>query len=101
MNNESEKTKQRTMQQIQEALGGIVPRWATTLLLAICVFYLHRQVVQQDALAVTVSINTTSIAVLNNASKSTTESLRDLDKISRLIEARLLRLEMKEENRKP
>lgn len=89
------------MQQVQEALGGIVPRWATALLLAVCVFYLHRQVVMQDELAKIVSANTTSIAVLNITSRSTTEAIRDLEKISKILETRLLRLEMKEENRKP
>lgn len=86
---------------VKEAMSGTLPRWLTPILLAICIYYLNRQVVQQDAIAALVRDNTTSIAVLNAAAKSTTDSLDRLKEITRILETRLVRLETKEESRKP
>lgn len=95
-------------QKAKEAMGESVPRWATALLLAACVFFLSRLVKQHDVVvetvnshSVTIAANTTSIVALNKATQSTSETLAKVDQIARLLEQRLLGLEMKEEKRKP
>ncbi len=100
---------------VKEAMSGTLPRWLTPILLAVCVYLLQRQVAQNDATALMVRENTTAIALLNAGQKSAAESLRSvqesqrvatesLDKlkeITRILETRLVRLETKEENRRP
>ena len=85
----------------KETFSGTLPRWLTPILLALCVYFLQRQLSEQDAIAKDVRVNTTAIVVLKNSSVSMTEAVNNLDKISRLIEQRLTRLETKEEGRKP
>lgn len=85
----------------RETLSGTLPRWLTPILLAICAYYQIRQIAQQDALAKVVAENSTSLVVLKGSAASTTEALTNLDKISRLLEQRLARLEIREEMRKP
>lgn len=85
----------------KEIFSGTLPRWLTPILLSLCVYFLQRQLSEQDAIAKDVRINTTSIVVLKNSSVSMTEAVNNIDKISRIIEQRLTRLETIEEGRKP
>lgn len=85
----------------RETLSGTLPRWLTSILLTIVAFYQIRQVAQQDALAKVVGDNSTSLVVMKGNISITTEAISKLDKISRHLEDRLNRLEIREELRKP
>ncbi len=82
-------------------MGGTLPRWLTPILLALVVYLLQRQVAQNDAIAAIVRDHTTSLAVLNASLNSATKGLEKLQEITSILEKRLVRLETKEENRKP
>lgn len=91
----------RIMGMNRETLSGTLPRWLTPILLAVCAYYQIRQITQQDALAKIVGENATSIVVMKENLTSITEALSDIEKITRLLEQRLARLEIREELRKP
>lgn len=88
-------------QKTKEALGGVVPRWATAIAMGLCAYFLSRLVTQVDTVTESVHAHSVSIAQLSNASQTAGEALGKLDQIARLLELRLTRMETKEEQRKP
>jgi cobalamin synthase len=102
VNNEPQsKGKKGMSQKAQEALGGIIPRWATAIAMAVCAYFLSRLVHQVDTVTAVVQAHAVSIAQLSGASQTTGDALGKLDQITRLLELRLARMESKEEQRKP
>jgi hypothetical protein len=95
------KGKKGMSQRTQEALGGIIPRWATAISMAVCAYFLSRLVGQVDNVTAVVQAHSISIAQLSGASQTTGEALVKLDQIARLLELRLTRMETKEDQRKP
>ena len=91
--------KNQMSQRAQEALGGIVPRWATAIAMAVCAYFLSRLVRQVDVVTDVVQAHSVSIVSLSSASRTTGDSLGKLDQIARLLETRLVRLETKEDQR--
>lgn len=89
------------------AMGTIIPRWMTTILMAVTVFFLARLVRHVDAVSSRVVDNSRTISVMSEQSKATTEglakaveSIEKIDGIARILEQRLVRLETKEESRR-
>lgn len=96
---------------MKTALQGPVPRWATAILMSLCVFLLSRMVAQNDAVARVSNENQRNLAVTQLAVSKNSEainknvvaieksiqSIEKIDQIARLLEQRLVRLETKEE----
>lgn len=89
------------------AMGTSIPRWMTTILMGVAVFFLGRLVHHVDSVSNQVVDNSKLISVMAIQTRATTdglakavESIEKIDGIARILEQRLVRLETREEARK-
>lgn len=82
----------------KSVMGGAIPRWATAISMALCVFFLNRLVKQLDALGSIVAEQQTAIAVMRIESKHSTDVLSKLNNLGDLLDRRITNLERRNPN---